>query len=288
MNLAYVLALITFIGWGSGDLFTIVVTRNIGASLTTFWTFVFGFIISLVVLLFVPHDISGLTIPLLILNLFLGVLLITGNVLISEAFRISSAPLVGIIIQSFPAVVLVLSTFVYGDVVTLKQWFFIAIIFIGVFLCSVDLKQLLSAKVLIDHGTRLALIATICLSIFFTFSRTLISAYGWFLPSFIATLCFPLILIFMRSRKEKFIAPPSLKLLFFTLMIALLIRSADFALNYGLSIPGASSIVAPIAGAAPILFVILSSLIFKDKVSKQQIGGIAVTLLGIMLLTLNP
>jgi drug/metabolite transporter (DMT)-like permease len=140
MSLAIFLALITFFGWGTGDLFTIVAARKIGANLTTFWVFFFSLLLSLIALPFAPHVVSSVTFPLLAFNIFLGVLLVSGNVLISEAFRLSSAPLVGIIIQSFPAVVLLLSMLVFKDVVTPSQGIFIVIIFVGVFLCSVDIK----------------------------------------------------------------------------------------------------------------------------------------------------
>jgi uncharacterized membrane protein len=131
----------------------------------------------------------------------------------------------------------------------------------------------------------LALLAMVFLSIYFTFSRVLINSYGWFLPSFIATACFPIIYLFIRKNKEKLTIPRGVKVLVAVFLVGLLIRSGDFALNYGLSLPNASSLVAPIAGASPILFVTLSSIIFKDKLTKQQIVGIVVTLTGILLLT---
>ncbi len=287
MNLPIILALVTFIGWGTGDLFTVVATRKIGALLTTFWVFAFSFFLSLLVFPLVPHSFGSITLPLLMFNIFLGILLVSGNVLISEAFRISSAPLVGIIIQAFPAVVLVLSALIFHDVITPIQMVFTAVIFCGVFLCSVDLGKLKRAEKILDRGTTLALIAMVFLSTFFTFSRILINAYDWFLPSFIATACFPIILLFIHVKKEQFTFPKELPILGATFMIALLIRSGDFALNWGLSIPRASSIVAPIAGAAPILFVITSSVIFKDKLTKQQVAGIVTTLIGIVLLTMQ-
>src|SRR3990172_11240220 len=165
MNLAIFLALITFIGWGTGDLFTIVATRKIGANLTTFWVFFFSFILSLLLFPFVPLDLGGITLPLLLLNIFLGILYVSGNVLISEAFRVSSAPLVGIIIQAFPAVVLVLSALIFKDVITSTQAIFILIIFFGVFLCSVDLKKVRNSEKTLDHGVFIALIAMVFLSI---------------------------------------------------------------------------------------------------------------------------
>jgi drug/metabolite transporter (DMT)-like permease len=151
VNLALILGLITFIGWGTGDLFTILSSRKIGANLTTFWAFFFSFILSLAFIPFAPHDISLITWPLLLLNLFLGILYVSGNVLISEAFRLSSAPLVGIIIQAFPAVVLILSVLAYGDVISATQAVYVGIIFLGVGLCSVDVKKLLSSEKLFRH-----------------------------------------------------------------------------------------------------------------------------------------
>lgn len=285
MHLAMILGLITFIGWGTGDLFTIIASRKIGANLTTFWIFFCSFVLSLLLIPFAPHNVTLITLPLLGFNIFLGILYISGNVLISEAFRLSSAPLVGVIIQAFPAVVLVLSALIFKDVVTTTQAMFIIIIFLGVGLCSVDMKKVLHSEKIIDKGTILALIAMVFLSVYFTFTRVLITRYGWFLPNFISTACFPIILLFIRRRKEKFTIPKEANIIFAVFMVGLLIRAGDFALNYGLSIPGASTIVAPLSGAAPILFVMMSHVIFKDTITKQQCAGIIITLIGILLLT---
>lgn len=286
MHLALLLAFITFFGWGTGDLFTIVVVRKIGANLTTFWIFVFSFLLALIVMPFVPHNFQAITFPLLLLNIFLGILFITGNILVTEAFRISSAPLIGVIIPSFPAVVLILSTIIFHDKITLLQIICTVIILFGVGLCSFNFKNYKKTKKIIDKGTAYALCGMVFFSIFFTFSRILIESYNWFLPTFIATACFPIILLSLKYKKEKFTIPRSPRVLFSSFMVALLIRSGDFAFNYGLSLHNASSLVAPIANSAPVLFVISSVIIFKDKVTRHQIIGIIITLLGIILLTL--
>jgi drug/metabolite transporter (DMT)-like permease len=285
MQLALLLALITFIGWGTGDLFTIVAVRKIGANLTTFWIFFFSFLLSLIVLPFVPHNFELITLPLLLLNIFLGILFVSGNVLVSEAFRISSAPIIGVIVPSVPAVTLLLSTIFFHDRITIQQTISIILVLIGIGLCGANFNEVKKSQKLFDKGAVLALIAIFFFAIFFTFSRVLIVTYGWYLPTFLATACFPIILIFLKRQKEKFTFPKQKKVILATFMVALLIRSGDFAFNYGLSIPNAIGIVAPIANSAPILFVIASYLIFKDKVSKQQIAGIAITLIGIVILT---
>jgi drug/metabolite transporter (DMT)-like permease len=152
-------------------------------------------------------------------------------------------------------------------------------------LCSIDFQKLFKSEKIFDTGTLFALLAMIFLSIFFTASRVFIAAYGWFLPSFIANACFPIIYLFLKIKKEKFFVPKQGIVVIAIFMVGLLIRAGDFALNWGLSLPNASSLVAPIAGASPILFVVMSYLIYKDKLTKQQVVGIVTALLGIVLLT---
>jgi drug/metabolite transporter (DMT)-like permease len=206
--------------------------------------------------------------------------------MVTEAFRISSAPLIGVIIPSFPAVVLVLSSLIYHDRITPIQELCIIIILIGVILCCVNFEVLKKSKKIFDKGTLLALIAITFFSIFFTFSRALIYRYGWFLPTFFATACFPISFLIMKKGKEKFTLSKNPQVIFALFMIALLIGAGDFAFNYGISLPGATGIVTPIANSAPVLFVITSYLIFKDKLTKQKIFGILVTLIGIIFLTI--
>ncbi len=46
------------------------------------------------------------------------------------------------------------------------------------------------------------------------------------------------------------------------------------------------TVVAPISGANPILFVILVAFFLKDPITRQQIAGIITTLIGIVLLSI--
>ena len=52
--------------------------------------------------------------------------------------------------------------------------------------------------------------------------------------------------------------------------------------NYAISNGANIAIIAPIASAYPTLYVLLAFLIFKDKITKQQILGIIITLAGIV------
>lgn len=168
------LALITYFGWGSGDVFGVYATRKIGAYLTTFYVFIFGFIIASLYVPFALNDLHKITLGLFLLNVLFSTAVLFGNFLLNEAFKRSNASVVGVIVQSFPTIILILS--------------------------------------------------------------------------------------------------------------ALFLRGGDIALNLGIS-SGFASIVAPISGASPTLFVALSYFIFKDKINRQQQIGIGICLIGIVLLS---
>lgn len=61
-------------------------------------------------------------------------------------------------------------------------------------------------------------------------------------------------------------------------------RIAELSFTVGIA-KGYTSIVAPIAGASPVLFVLLAPFVVKDPIIKQQVIGIIITLIGIVALS---
>ncbi len=281
---ALLLAVIPLIGWGLGDVFGIFSSRKIGSYLTTFYQFLFGILLSFFVLPYVWNDISNITASLLAINILIGTMYVLANFFVNEGFKQSSAPVIGIIIQSFPAIVLLLSALIFKDALSVRQIIWVILVFLGVFLCSVDIKKLIKSKIKFDLGIKYALIATTIFSIYFTFFRIFSNQYGWFLPNFISFLTLPLALILAKKiiKEKSKIKPLNNKIIIGALVLSsVLIRSGDIALNLGIS-KGFASIVSPITGSSPLVFVIASALVFKDKISKQQIVGLIVSLSGIL------
>ena len=282
-----ILGLISYFGWGTGDIFGVYASRKIGAYKATAYVFIFGFVIASFYVPFALSEITLIPISLLIINFLVGSAYLTGNILLNEGFRRSSASLVGVIVQSFPALVLVLSALIFKDPITTTQILWVILIFFGVFLCTFDFGDLRNKKIIKDEGVKYALIAAGIFSLYFTFLRVFADVYGWFWPNYISFASFPLALFFAKklfSYKDKVGVIKSKPVLLATLMSGILLRSGDISLNVGIA-SGFSSIVAPLAGAAPTLFVVMSALIYKDHITKQQKYGIVLTLLGIVLLS---
>ena len=126
--------------------------------------------------------------------------------------------------------------------------------------------------------------AMILWGIYFTFIRIPIRQVGWFWPSYFAMLGVPIIWIYMLVRRIKLEKLPNSKITFLSLLNALLLTGGTFSYNFAV-MSGQTSIVAPIAGSYPVLFVVLAYFVFKDRLNKQQIFGIVTTLTGIVLLS---
>ena len=200
-----------------------------------------------------------------------------------ESFRSASAPLVGTIAATFPFITVLLSVFFLEERITANQIATIMVIFIGLITLSLPINKLKQIKLVVSNGVLFALMATVSWGIYFTFIKIPVKEVGWFWPNYISFTLFPLFYFFMKLRKINLVKPKNI----WSLLIVqvLLLEGAVFSFNYAVD-QGLTSIVAPIAGSYPTLFVVLAFLFFKDPITRQQIVGIIITLIGIVLLSI--
>lgn len=276
-------ALITYLGWGIGDIFVTKATRKIGAFSSAFLGFVIAFILNSFYIPFALSDLNKFTPSSLLISIILAVLVPIPVIAFYEALRVGNAALVVTITSAFAAVSVLLSMIFLDEKVSLNQGVFIMVIFLGIILSSVDLKQLKGKNFLLDPGVPFAILATILWGVFFAFIKIPIKQVGWFWPGYISVLGFPLMLIFKKIKGIKWVNPTK-TVLIWLLLAELLIGIGGFSYNFAIS-QGMIAVVAPIASSAATLFVLLSFLIFKDPITKQQIFGIITTLIGIVLLS---
>lgn len=278
-------ALISYFGWGTGIFVEAIVARKLRWYSLTFWAYLLTILIMSLYVPFVIHDLARLTPGILILILilaFTGIFL--GTIFYYEALRIGNRILVGTIASSFPAVTVILSIIFLGDKISFNQGVSIIVIFLGLILSVIDLKKI-SSKNLINKGSLLALMPMLAWGIYFTFIKIPVSRVGWFWPNYINFFLFPLIYLYIRFRKLKLEAPIKNNVLIPLIISTILVRIGELSYNLAIS-RGLVTIVAPIAGANPTLFVILAFLFFKDPISKQQVLGIITTLIGIVALSI--
>lgn len=281
---AILFALISFLGWAVGDIFGTVSTRRIGGYSLTLWENILTLIIASFFLPFVLKDLNNLTPAIFLLTLGLGSLFIVTLITFYEGLRIGNASLVSTISSSFTALVVIFSMIFFKEKLSTYQILSLFPIFIGIFLSTFDFKEFRKGNLHFDKGLILAIITMLLWGIYFTFIKIPVQQIGWFLTGYIVAFAFPLIFLIAKIRNIKLQKPTFKNALVPTLAAILLLRVGDFSFNFGIS-QGLTSIVAPIAGSYPVLFVILAFIFFKDKITKQQILGIITTLIGIVLLS---
>jgi len=279
-------ALIAFVGWGSGDIFGGVISRKIGGYSSSFWLYLFGLLISSLLIPFFWSSLGSISPQMWLLIISLNIIGPIPVVALYEGIRVGNASLVGTMGAAFAALTVVLSVIFLGDRLSLFQTLSIIVILAGLILSSTQLKSLNFKSIFADKGVPYGLVAMVLWGIYYTFIRIPVRAIGWFWPSYFAILGVPILLIYMRLKKIKLEKLRSSRFLVFSFLNALLLTGATFSYNFAV-MRGQTSIVAPIAGSYPILYVILTRFVFKDKLNKQQFLGILVTLVGIVALSFS-
>ncbi len=279
-------AFISFFTWGIGVFFEAVVARRIGSYSLALWAYIFSALVMTFYAPFAVEDLKGLTLELLIFIFFISIVgLFVGTIAYYEALKKSNRVLVGTIASSFPAVTVVISFVFLKETLSQQQIIAILIIFLGFILSTLNIKELRNKSILSDKGVLLAIITMIAWGAWAAFIKIPVNKIGWFWPNYFTFLLFPLIYFYMRLKRIK-LEMPTVNNAFLPLIISTaFVRVAEFSYNFAIS-RGFVSVVASIAGANPILFIILAFIFFKDKITKQQIAGIIITLFGIVLLSI--
>ena len=281
--MAILLAALAHLGYAIGDLFGVVSSRRIGAKATTFWVYFVLLMVFSFASFYFWDQVSLLTPEVVFLNIVLSAAVLFGYLAFVEALRIGNVPLVGAIAGAFPAIVVILSILFYKERLSLGQGLAITGVILGIILSSVDIKNTLKRALHFDRSIKLSLIAFLAWGIFFTFIRTPIETYGWFWANYISTIVGVALAaaIGYRAISLKEIKKPANYIP--AVATGLLTGGGTVAFSVAIE-TGASSIVAPIAGSYPALFALLAYILFKERLTPQQLVGVVITLISIIVL----
>jgi uncharacterized membrane protein len=279
--IAVILALLTFVGWGLGDVFATVSSRRLGAIRSSI---VITVILVGVLALLAPFmSTEGLTLNVALQSATLGLALGIGFLSFVQALRMGNPALVGTVAGAYTGPAVILSVLFLGELLNAGQIFFIAVTIIGVIGASLDIRSLRGRRVRMDKSVMFAILTLCSWSIYFTFMKVPINEAGWYWPSLIATFVSLLVYVgvYVAMKQPSGTYAPLKQGLLPALGNAIIGGGATVLYNVALSY-GNVSVVAPIAGSYLVLFVILASLVFREPLSRQQTAGIAISLCGIV------
>jgi drug/metabolite transporter (DMT)-like permease len=127
----YILAaILTNIGWATGDIFGAKSARKIGGENTAFWVVLLSTVI--VVPLALLQGWPQLTLEIIFLSLVLAVIIEIAYFCFTKALEIGNPPLVGAITGAFPAIVVVLSVLFFNESLNSQQVLAVALTIFGI------------------------------------------------------------------------------------------------------------------------------------------------------------
>jgi bacterial/archaeal transporter family protein len=274
-------------GWGTADFLANDASEKIGHTRTFFWSQIAGVIlISLLVIFLAPH--FSFTPFLLALTVLGGIMYGIGYLFFYKGFEVGNVSVVSTVSNLYALFVVLISFFFRGQRLTPLQIPAILLLFAGVFLVSVNYKELFSGKVTLMKGVKETFISTIAFGVFFwPLNEFIVEQIDWLAVSVVtkitAVIFVLLFSIFLEKKSlkiKKDLKKISPLLLGMGLLEALAVLSVTFGQAYGDGI-----IVSPIASALTIVTVGLAIVFAKEKISKVQAMGIVFVITGIVIMT---
>lgn len=285
--MAVFFALLTLVGWGVGDVFATIAARKIGNRNLFFISQIFSTILLALYIPFVGFPSDGV---MFVFAILLGLLVARGTLFYFEALEVGNAALAGTIAGSFIVPIVIFSVILFAERLSSVQIAGIALVAVGTVLSSFEfklLKKMKADQIFSDRSVPLSLIAMLTWGIFYTLIRIPSERIGWFWSGYPAFFFWAIMPFFgMVEKKKIFQVLVNKKILLTIVMFTVFITIAQFAYNLGI-LNGYTSIVAPIAGSYPVLFVILSRFVFREKLNLQQKVGIISSLAGIVLISFS-
>lgn len=282
------IALIPFVFWAVGDLIAVFVVRRTGGYVSNYTSFILA-VIGLTFLL--PQhlaDFDRYTPLLLAANILIGILFLFGNQFYARALEKSNASLTNVVAGSFPVITLLLAFFL-GERITTIQGLGIALALTGVVAATIDVKDLRSGISLRDPSLRFAFLAMISWGAYYALIKPIAESVGWFAASYVTFLTFPVVYFSLLAGKieiVKTLRAAGWKIFLLLIVATALVRGAEVVFNSALE-NNLSSLVTPLAGSYPVLFVILAAIFLREKIQPLQWLGVVVGLAGIVVLALS-
>jgi len=283
--MAILFAFISLAGWAVGDVFVTIVTRRIGSAASYFWGYLFG----LILLLFCLPFVGGVSDwGMLGIAFLLNIIRFLGSYIYFRGLEKGNASLTGAIGGSFPVVTVILSVILFKEQLSTLQILGIGFTVIGIIFSSVKLEGLfvgsIKRKDVFDKSMKYGLATMLLWGFFYALIRVPVYKIGWFwaqFPLYIIGLCIPFFTGLRVLVSKTF---QSGKILLMIIVFIILVSIADFSFNIGIT-KGYTAVVAPVAGSSPVLFVILSKIFLREKLSRSQNVGVVFALIGIIILS---
>ena len=285
MYLAIISGLLAALAWGVSDYFITGPTRVLGQYRTTAYAMLFSTLVLIPFLLYtgINFDISPMVLLFAVLA-SIGAFL--GFFFAYRSFKHGDLSITAPIVGSYPAIIVIGSVLILGDSLTLIEIISIVVIIIGIILLSTKLSVLKSKRRFVAAG-----VGSAVAGMFFLGTPML------FAGAYIAVIGFVVLSIMFRgiSSASGFVtgiaAKQDMRLPGRRYILPVIAAGATDAVGvliflYGVQIKSSNlPIISALAGLAGAVTVVCALILLKERPEKNQWLGIALALIGVVVLS---
>lgn len=281
--LVVILALIAHVGYACNDFSAAVASRKMDAKLLTLMSWVFGSIIYTMLAPFFLHPKFEL-LPMLVLG-FLAVLFTVAYPVFMKSVEGGNATVSGVVAGTFPLWTVIFSIIFYNERLTGAQILASLVILAGIILSALHLTRKTRLHNLLNYHSFLAFTVSLMWGLGFALWKYPAERLGWFETSYFNSLIATVVafVLFYPSLKGR-LRKEVKRFYMYPLVNTLTGSCATLAYSYALT-KGNLSVIAPIAGSYSGLYAILSYIKFREALTKIQITGVVLILVGVVALS---
>lgn len=280
------------IGWGLADFFAKITIDRIGDTVSLVWAHVCGTLLLGVV--FVAATMSGYPLALptdfhtWFALAFFGALQGAVYLYAYRGFGKGQVAVLNPIFASFTGLVALVSIVWLGEKGSDALQPILLVIFLGVMLLATDFKALRQKGLHLAHvaGFREVALATLMATLWTVLWKLFITGGDWLADALIMYVWMTLtVLIYARYTKTKLRGVPA-RMWLFLLLIGISEVVAYAAISLGYATSSYTSIVALVSGAFSLPTILLAHYFLKERTSALQRAGMALVIIGVVLLPL--
>jgi drug/metabolite transporter (DMT)-like permease len=287
ITLGIIAGLAVMLLWGVNDFLLAIPLKKIGTNKVIFFTNAFSLIVTIIAFAFLwPAGKLHINFWEAAMLIGLAIINVVAYYNFFRAFEVGEVSIVSPIVSAYPPISVLLAIVFLGEMLTAFRIFVILIIVLGVVLASTDLRKLRHIHAV--KGVREGVIAALAYGVFFFFMGMLHKTMDFLSLLIFSNLFLDTAIVIYSGFRGGI---PSIRDRLFKSMLPVLIVtsvmgfSAWLLYNYGITTE-LVSIVTTLASMGSVVTVVLAIIFYKDKLILNQKVGIALTLLGIVLISL--
>jgi uncharacterized membrane protein len=284
VTIAIIGGLIGMLGFGISDFLAKKAIDKIGDLKTLFYAQIIGAIFILPILLR-DGSLPPLTSTNILYIFLFGLANLISYILLYRAFSLGKISVISPISSSYAVLTAVTSFLFFGEAMSGTKIFFLLLVLAGVFLTSVDFRKLRDGVSAGDFskGIPEILVFFVIVGLYIPFWNRFLNTEGWIFWVFMVRIILSsLLLIYMLFIKKVGIGVRGKPLILLLIFVALFEAVASFGSSWGFhNSVNATSIVASVSSAYPLITVLLGFIFLKERLALNQYIGIAVIIAGL-------